>query len=78
MSESIRKRIESLESKVPVPITLTLSDSSTFKHRGPSLQFFVEGLAQIRAGRGPILSAVRDSVRSEGCGHLGDMLKALM
>lgn len=63
---------------VPTEIILTLENGETFSHRGPALKFFNDGLAQIRAGRGQILSAVKDTVKAEGCGHLAELLKALM
>jgi len=78
MSERLRRRIEELEAKVPTEIVLTLKNGQTFSHCGPSIKFFTDGLDQIRAGKGPIRSALKDTVKAEGCGYMHQMLQALI
>jgi hypothetical protein len=78
MSERIRSRIERLEELVPTEVVLTLQSGKTFSHRGPPIRFFNDGMDQLRAERGPILSALEITVRGEGCGYMHQLLKALM
>ena len=78
MIERLRRRIEQLEAGVPRAVVLTLRNEHTFSHPGPDIQFFNEGMEQIRAGKGPILAAVKDSVKAEGCGRMAELLKALL
>jgi len=73
----LRRRIEALESQVPEEIVLTLKNGSTFRHPGPVMEFYEEGLKQIRKGKGPMLNALRATVSGTGCGMLWELLAAL-
>ena len=70
----LRRRIEALESAVPQEIVLTLKNGSTFHHPGPAMDFYMEGMAQIQKGRGPLLKALLSTVSATGCAGLWEVL----
>lgn len=76
MSGSLRSRIEALEAGLPCEIILTLENGETYRHPGPALKFFTEGMEQIRYGGGPILDAAYRTVEAKGCGALWQLLAA--
>jgi hypothetical protein len=58
---------------------LYLCDGSTFHHPGPALAFYTEAMSEINAGHdGPIMTALRQTVRAKGCGKLYQLLWAVM
>ena len=73
----LRRRIEALETEVPEAIVLHLDNGREFRHPGPSLEFYFQGLEQIRKGRGPIAEVIDRVVDAEGCGRLWEVLKVL-
>jgi hypothetical protein len=77
MSENIRRRIEDLEAAAPEEVVLFLRGGGQFRHPGPALRFYCEGMDQIRAGRGPLLDAIVRTVSATGCAKLWELLQAV-
>jgi hypothetical protein len=70
----LKRRLGAAEAAIPKAIVLKLKDGREFRHPGPVLDFYMEGLEAARKGRGPFFNALRTTVSATGCGNIWQVL----
>lgn len=74
----LKKRIQRLEANIPEDIVLYLKDGREYRHPGPPLDFFMQGMNDLARGEGALLDALKQTIRAKGCGRLHELLRALL
>jgi hypothetical protein len=77
LSERLRRRIEALEAVAPQEVVLTLDDGTEYRHPGPALSFFADGMDAINKGQGLLFEAICRMRSAEGCALLWQVLQAV-